>query len=360
MGDVKMQAPQLKALITANTGVDHGIDMQRKRLDADYNKGVINKSVYDERKKKLNAFKKDPEAKLAALQNQLEILSQFTDDSNPLLQSALTKNIPRIEAKIAGLQEVVSKQAEREDEKNFEREMAEFDRNTEILLAKLKGEDVNQKDIDAQNALKLQHILGMAQQLGMQIGIDPELGQIIGGVTQKEANRLKQIAGKLNFSVYSAPTGKERDRPGIFTGSDRLFTVSIVPNVAERGSKEIPLPTETPPIPGARRGYDQQGNPGWYVIGEDGKPYKVNTEGGKVAPKKPTPPQKTEPIPQVTGEPEAFSGVGVLGESVKASVRGITKDIQDWAEKQKSRFEPGGDLFERQKRLQKRYQDKVK
>jgi hypothetical protein len=100
----------IQGLITANTGLDHAVEMKIKRLKADLNKGLIGEPEYDARMAKINEFKNNPNAQLKVLRDQLAKLSSLTSTTNPILMGDLSVNIPRIEAKIAKLETSVAKQ----------------------------------------------------------------------------------------------------------------------------------------------------------------------------------------------------------------------------------------------------------
>jgi hypothetical protein len=149
MGDVKSMAPQIQALITANTGLDHTIKTQKKRLESDYAKGLFDKEVYRTRKKKIDDFDKDNRAKANVLKDQLAKIQSLTSTTNPVLASSLSENIPRIEKKIAKLEDQAFESEQRQADRTVTKEEGQLNRKLREAIAKLGREPKQGDSVDA-------------------------------------------------------------------------------------------------------------------------------------------------------------------------------------------------------------------
>jgi hypothetical protein len=152
---------------------------------------------------------------------------------------SLEQDNVRRERKIAKQQGVLAKQGDRA----FEMQKLDITEAGKNIRAALKrGKPPTQKRVDAHNLLGKQHLVGWGQQNGYAIQMDEETGAVMARMTKAEIKELKKQAGELGFSVYEQPTEDERDRPGWFTGDDPLYSISIVPKFAEKGSQPIKTP----------------------------------------------------------------------------------------------------------------------
>jgi len=242
LADAHRNAEPIKAFIAANSGLKHTMQSAKEKLLRSFEKGAVTKPEYDSKLAQINDFETNPAIQLQYARKQIDTLSQFGDSGNPLFNSEVTSGLKRWQGTYDKLYDKVEKNRNKFDERQFETEKMKFDRDTKIMVANIKagGKPPTQKEIDAQNALKLQHLVGKAKELGMLIQAGED--GVVASLTEKEANRLKALGKTVGMSVYMEATGEERDRPGWFTGDDPLYTVSIVPDTSEKGSKPVQKP----------------------------------------------------------------------------------------------------------------------
>lgn len=119
--NARKAAPELNALILANTGTENRIQTEINRLKRRYKQGSIDRATYQAGMKKLDDFRNDPSAQLRVLERQKEVLGQFTDTTNPILQSELTKGIGRVDKNIQERKGVIAKLAE--ETRKYEHEL---------------------------------------------------------------------------------------------------------------------------------------------------------------------------------------------------------------------------------------------
>ena len=242
LSDVHRNAGAIKAFIAANSGLKHTMQSAKEKLLRSFEKGKVTKPEYDSKMAQINDFETNPAIQLQYARKQIDTLSQFGDSGNPLFNSEITNGLKRWQGTYDKLYNKVEKNIDKFDERQFEAEKMKFDRDTKIMVANIKagGKPPTQKEIDAQNALKLQHLVGKAKELGMLIQAGED--GVVASLTDKEAKRLKALGKTVGMSVYTEATGEERDRPGWFTGDDPLYTVSIVPDTSEKGSQPVQKP----------------------------------------------------------------------------------------------------------------------
>lgn len=241
---VNRDSAPLQAFIVANTGLDHETRKNEEQLLRKYENKKITKEEYNAGMESINKFKSSLPAQMKYAQSKIDFLSRFTNQGDPLFQGEISDGLKRWQGKYDKLGEMVQKKRDKLDDQKFEKEKMQFDRDTKLMVAGLKeGKDLTQKEIDAQNRLKKEHLVGKLKELGFLIQMDEE-GGVVASMTKVEASRAKSLGKGVGLSVYMEATGEERDRPGWFTGDDPLYTVSIVPDTAEKGSKPVQKPFE--------------------------------------------------------------------------------------------------------------------
>jgi len=243
--DVARNAEPIKAFMMANSGLKHQMQSAKEKELRKLQNNLISKPEYLKSIAKIEAVESDPSKQIQLLDRDIEYISRFVNPKNPLqFNTELSQGLLRKQASREKIAEKIEKNRDKLDDRDFEREKMRFDRNTKLLVAGMKeGKAPTQKEIDAQNALKMQHLVGKAKELGMLIQSTED--GIVASLTEKEGKRLKALGKPIGLSVYLEATGKERDRPGWFTGDDPLYTVSIVPDFGEKGSEPVQKPFES-------------------------------------------------------------------------------------------------------------------
>ena len=247
MMDVHRNAQPMKAFMMANTGLDHTLQSSQEKLLRSYQSGKISLKDYNAGLAQLEKFKNSPDAQIKYLDSQIEFLSQFTNSGNPLFNSEITNGVARLQRKREGL---VSR-AKELDERNFEKFKLRYERETKKMIAEIKakekGGDLTQKERDAFNRQRIEHVVGAAKEAGLPLSLNED-GNIGGYLTGEQVVKLKSIVKGTGITAYAESQGVV-DMPGLslkpWEDNKEIFSISLVPNLSEKGSQPVVKPAQS-------------------------------------------------------------------------------------------------------------------
>ena len=234
--DLNRDAAPLKAFMVANTGMDHTTRSAEEKLLRAYQTKKITDAQYNEGLTKINKFKSSLPSQMKYAQSQIDFLSKFANNGNPLFQGEIADGLKRWQAKYDKLTERLQGKIDKADDQTFEKFKMKYDRETKYGVEKIKNEGKTKADKEEEKRRAVQHVVGWGQEHGFDIRYDED-GGLFGNMTEAEINWLKPFAKQEGLTLYKGlPTGDERDRKGLFTGDDQLYGVTLASGAGVKDS----------------------------------------------------------------------------------------------------------------------------
>jgi len=120
LGDLHQNSPRVQAFIKANTGLDHKLQDVTDRAQRNLLSGKIDQKEFASIMSNVEKIKSSPALQMQIAQKQIDYLSQFTNQGNPLFQSEITRGLGRWQKKYDSAAAALAKERETERKEAFE------------------------------------------------------------------------------------------------------------------------------------------------------------------------------------------------------------------------------------------------